>query len=238
MALKAGRVGVNPNAVDDLGNIKNSGETYTLPVASPSTLGGVKPVNKTNDMTKDVGVDDGGKLYTQIDEYTLPIASSSTLGGVKPVSKTNDMTKDIGVDDEGKLYTQPDEYTLPIASPSTLGGVKPVSKTNAMTQNVGVDSDGKLFIEPPASGTKVFYKDFSLDTSISGGYLTSAVVDVSGYTPISCVFTDLSTGYHGVGSLYKNRGGGGDTEVLFTGNTPRVTARVFYISNDNIQELQ
>ena len=40
------------------------GSSYTLPVASASQLGGVKPVAKTSAMSQDVGVDDNGKLYT------------------------------------------------------------------------------------------------------------------------------------------------------------------------------
>lgn len=37
---------------------------YTLPVANSTTLGGVKPVSKTDSMTQSVGVDENGKLYT------------------------------------------------------------------------------------------------------------------------------------------------------------------------------
>lgn len=42
-----------------------SGSEYTLPVANSTTLGGVKPVVKTSEMTQDVGVDSNGKLYTK-----------------------------------------------------------------------------------------------------------------------------------------------------------------------------
>ena len=58
-------------------NIKGTGETtvtsdkngnvtikYTLPTASSLTLGGVKPVEKTNAMTQQVGVDSTGALFT------------------------------------------------------------------------------------------------------------------------------------------------------------------------------
>ena len=38
---------------------------YTLPTATSKTLGGVKPVAKTDVMTQDVGVDENGKLYTE-----------------------------------------------------------------------------------------------------------------------------------------------------------------------------
>ena len=39
--------------------------TYTLPVASPTQLGGVKPVAKTDAMTRSIGVDGNGGLYTE-----------------------------------------------------------------------------------------------------------------------------------------------------------------------------
>lgn len=38
--------------------------SYTLPVASPTTLGGVQPAAKTDEMTQAVGVDDAGGLWT------------------------------------------------------------------------------------------------------------------------------------------------------------------------------
>lgn len=39
------------------------GESYTLPVASPEELGGVKPVSATEEMTQPVGVDESGMLF-------------------------------------------------------------------------------------------------------------------------------------------------------------------------------
>ena len=41
---------------------EGSSGSYTLPIASPTTLGGVKPVTATDDMTQDVGVTAEGKL--------------------------------------------------------------------------------------------------------------------------------------------------------------------------------
>lgn len=40
------------------------GDSYTLPIASETTLGGVKPVTKTDAMTQSVGVDEAGGLWT------------------------------------------------------------------------------------------------------------------------------------------------------------------------------
>lgn len=42
-----------------------AGTPYTLPVASPTQLGGVKPVAKTDAMTRSIGVDGNGGLYTE-----------------------------------------------------------------------------------------------------------------------------------------------------------------------------
>lgn len=88
-------------------------------LASPTVVGGVKPVAKTDDMTTPVGVDDAGALFT------------NALSDVDTI--------------EGELVNIPGEYNLPIATPTTLGGVKPVAKTAEMSSEVGVDSEGKLF---------------------------------------------------------------------------------------------
>lgn len=45
--------------------VQGAGGSYTLPVASSTTLGGVKPVTKTSAMTQQVGVDANGALYTE-----------------------------------------------------------------------------------------------------------------------------------------------------------------------------
>ena len=52
-------------AVDKPTGGSETGESYTLPVATSETLGGVKPVSKTDAMTQEVGIDQEGKLYTE-----------------------------------------------------------------------------------------------------------------------------------------------------------------------------
>ncbi len=42
------------------------GASYTLPIASPTVLGGVQPVAKTDAMTQSVGVDESGALWVAI----------------------------------------------------------------------------------------------------------------------------------------------------------------------------
>ena len=58
--------GIKP---DPSGNVEielpDSGESeYTLPIATPDILGGVKPTAKSDDMTQSVGVDESGGLWT------------------------------------------------------------------------------------------------------------------------------------------------------------------------------
>lgn len=53
--------------------------SYTLPVASAATLGGVKPVAKTNAMSQEVGVDANGGLYTEPSDYTLTDADKTEI---------------------------------------------------------------------------------------------------------------------------------------------------------------
>lgn len=126
------------NAAD--GALYTRSNTYQLPVASVTTLGGVKPVAKTTSMTQSVGVDGQGKLYTQ------PC-------GIAPIAKTATMTQQVGVGTDRALYTTP--YTLPIANASKLGGVKPVAKTTEMTEDVGIDSAGKLYAKKSGVGQSV-----------------------------------------------------------------------------------
>lgn len=50
------------------------GDTYILPIASSTVLGGVKPVSKTDAMTQSVGVDEAGALWA-------PVSSGGGSGG-------------------------------------------------------------------------------------------------------------------------------------------------------------
>lgn len=57
---------------------------YTLPIASPTELGGVKPITKTDGMTRSIGVDDSGGLYTEPAAWYVNITGPlSVLSGDK-----------------------------------------------------------------------------------------------------------------------------------------------------------
>lgn len=56
---------VNGQGPDQNGNVQVASGSYTLPVASSITLGGVRPSDKSQSMTQPVGVDSSGQLWTK-----------------------------------------------------------------------------------------------------------------------------------------------------------------------------
>lgn len=67
------------------------GGTYTLPIASPNVLGGVKPIAKTDAMTQGVGVDAEGALWTApyIEGYEL-VFTETIAEDVASYTRTTD----------------------------------------------------------------------------------------------------------------------------------------------------
>lgn len=70
------------------------GEPYVLPIATETTLGGVKPAPRTDVMSQPVGVDDKGHLWTYPCE-------------VNPMPIQDGMTQVVGKDEYGGLWTYP-----------------------------------------------------------------------------------------------------------------------------------
>jgi hypothetical protein len=93
------------------GNILNiPSYSYSLPIATSSTLGGVK-------QGSNVTIDANGVISVAA-PYSLPIATSSVLGGVKQGSN-------VTIDANGVIsVAAPPVYELPKATSSTLGGVR------------------------------------------------------------------------------------------------------------------
>lgn len=72
--------------IDDLKNSGGSGSGYTLPIATPTQLGGVMPVAKTDEMTQEVGIDGNGGLFTKdgggsSQEYKMVLIKEITSDG-------------------------------------------------------------------------------------------------------------------------------------------------------------
>lgn len=74
-------------------DIDTSTRNYQLPIASATTLGGIKVGNNLT-------IEEDGTLNAESTEYDLPVASSSTLGGVKIGSglSINDAVASVNVD--------------------------------------------------------------------------------------------------------------------------------------------
>ena len=90
---------LSPIDVALIKKIGGNGSSYTLPIASSTQLGGVKPVTKTDAMTQEVGVDEAGGLWAKagsggggssaelLYSYTVPednVAISSTSFAISP----------------------------------------------------------------------------------------------------------------------------------------------------------
>ena len=102
------------------------GSDYTLPAATTSALGGVKPDGNT------ITVDEDGTIHGAT-TYTLPTASTTVLGGVKVDGTT------ITIDSNGVIKgSEAQPYTLPVATTTILGGVKPDGET------IKVSSEGVI----------------------------------------------------------------------------------------------
>ena len=63
-------------------------DVYTLPVASSEQLGGVKPVTKTDAMTKSIGVDDNGGLYTEPAAWYVTVTQTTSDNASATADKT------------------------------------------------------------------------------------------------------------------------------------------------------
>ena len=189
------------------------GGGYVLPVASNSTLGGVKVGNNLT-------IDESGVLSANAGGYTLPPATASTLGGVivgdnvtvdangeisvaAPYSLPPATVSTLGgvivgdnlsVDANGEISTHA-PYTLPAATASTLGGV-------SIGANISVDANGEISVAAPYSlptaaantlgGIKV-----GTNLSIDANGVLSVPTSVVDGTPVGRVVYDviLRTGY-------------------------------------------
>ena len=108
--------------------------TYSLPTASTTILGGVKVGNN-------LSIDGTGILSATA--YTLPTASTTILGGVK-------VGNNLSIDGTGILSAT--AYTLPTASTTILGGVK-VDGSTITINGSGVISGANTYTLPTASTT-------------------------------------------------------------------------------------
>lgn len=117
----------------DFSNINGGGGGgYVLPIASDTTLGGIK-------VGSGVTIDSGGTISVSGSSYTLPTASSDTLGGVKIGSGVN-------IDSAGTI-------SVDAIDPSTLKSVSALPLTAASGDVVVYDNIAWYY--SPTTGSSV-----------------------------------------------------------------------------------
>lgn len=165
---------MSANDKEKLDGIDAGANAYTLPAATSSTLGGVKPDGTT------VTVDADGTIHGA-STYTLPTMGTNTKGGAKlgaGLAVANDT-----LSLSGESYTSAEKtklagiaagannYTLPIASSSTLGGVKPDGTS------IIIDSDGTIH-GPGSGGGTVFGVKGDAETDYRTGNVNLTATDI------------------------------------------------------------
>nr|DAG59566.1 MAG TPA: Head fiber protein [Caudoviricetes sp.] len=162
-----------------IGTGGGSGEGYTLPPASATTLGGVKigsGINVTADGT--ISAEGGGGS-----SYVLPAATPTTLGGVK-------VGNNLTVTQDGTLNAVASSYELPVATSNVLGGVK-------VGDGLSVTQDGKISVTAGSSyelpvagvdslgGVKIRAASYLPSIKIDSGYIDVKWGSASGFTATS-----------------------------------------------------
>lgn len=158
LTLTAGsNITLTPNATNDSITISASGSSYSLPLASNSTRGGIKLSSSTQGGTPNGITTTSGRTYAvQVNSseqavvnvpwtdttYTLPTASASTLGGVKV---GNGLSISNGVLSTGNYVSN-----VEVGSPSTDWQSAYVSMTVSYRDGSTTDRNISL---PMASGS-------------------------------------------------------------------------------------
>nr|DAR10602.1 MAG TPA: hypothetical protein [Caudoviricetes sp.] len=139
---------------------------YVLPVASSTTLGGVKPIAKTSDMTQTVGIDADGRLYTTPGD-----------SGTGVVSSVNGQTGAV-VLNAGDVGALPDTTTIPsktsqLTNDSGFLTSAPVTSVNTKTGAVTLTQDnvgnGSTYVRTHNDFTDAFKTQIGTNaTAIAG----------------------------------------------------------------------
>ena len=113
-------------------------DAYTLPTATETTLGGVKPVTATEEMTQPVGVDAEGRLMTK---------PGSGGSGISVTGATVGQTVKIAAVNAGGVPTAWEPVDFPSGGGSVIGKFKLLAKVNPITEpvakiEVSIEDDG------------------------------------------------------------------------------------------------
>ena len=172
-----------PQAGDDTKFLSGDGtwqtvSAYSLPIASSSTLGGIKVGNNLI-IDPSTGVLDA--TDTTYSDFTGATSSVAGTSGLVPAPAAGDDTKFLS---GNGLWTTVSQYSLPIASSSTLGGIKIGnnlnidSGTGVLDAVVPTVNDATLTIQKNGTTVDTFTANASSNKTINITVPTSAA-DVS-----------------------------------------------------------
>lgn len=150
-----------PNLIFPLTSGGGGGGSYVLPIATESTLGGVKAKAKT-DENAEIAIDSNAKLWAKV-----------------PAQVQSDWNE-TDTDDPAYIAnkpTIPEAYTLPSASTNTLGGVKAESIPSGSGIDVNINGNDKLFVT-----NQDVQSDWDESDNTKPGYIANkpTIPDVSG----------------------------------------------------------
>lgn len=156
-----------------------SGEGYTLPPASATTLGGVK-IGSGISVTADgvISAEGGGGT-----PYELPAATANTLGGIK-------VGDNLTITPDGKLSANAGAYELPVATSAILGGVK-VGDGLSVTQDGELSVTAQCSYELPEAGVdslggvKIRAARYIPSIKLDNGYIDVKWGSASGFSATS-----------------------------------------------------
>lgn len=131
----------------------------SIPIATPSVVGGVKPVTKTSEMTQEVGVDSNGALWTkEASEGTTVVANPTATG-------TQDLTSlQVG----GTVYNIPQggavEYATDEEIDALFGSAEPQDELiGTWVFNDTINSENTFSFSFSFTCNDILYKGIQLD---------------------------------------------------------------------------
>ena len=194
--------------------VQGAGGSYTLPVASSTTLGGVKPVAKTASMTQEVGVDASGALYTEPGSGgggTVTEADIENALGYKPIGADDVPVKSVNGQTGETKTNWYFNVTGSVASPTTTqtvaqivaaqaAGFAPICSATfsdfkglpATLPALVVSSMVCVFGGIGSTGGDAFYLTVMID---GAGTLTAKTGDVASKDDIPTIPTELKNPY-------------------------------------------
>lgn len=148
-------------------NIENIATSYHLPIASSTTLGGIKVGHNLN-------IEDDGTLNSEYAEYHLPAASTNVLGGVRLGDSVNMTNGYLNINIDSSLNNSSHN---PIENRIITGYINNLTSTaETLTSTVGTLSDNYDTLSTTVSGHTTALSTLN-DTVEAQGLLIQANTD-------------------------------------------------------------